>query len=113
MNNRVVSVTVPEPHDITPGGPEWKFTGIFGDDMRVAGTPSGGRRPRHGRAPRDRRHRTVPRSHRLLQPADGTPDRRRIGSRRRPRRRRLCGLKRPGVIADDRRNGATHPIRLG
>lgn len=41
MNNHVVSVTVPEPHDITPGGPEWKFTGIFGDDMRVAGTPSG------------------------------------------------------------------------
>ena len=41
MNGRVVQVRVPDPHEIGLGGPEWKFSGVFGDDMRVCGVPAG------------------------------------------------------------------------
>ncbi|GAA5115949.1 hypothetical protein GCM10025762_31550 [Haloechinothrix salitolerans] len=34
-------VTVPEPHIIGPGGPEWLFRGVFDDDLRLIGVPAG------------------------------------------------------------------------
>jgi len=41
MAERVVQVSVPCPHIVGLGGPEWAFVGVFGDEMRVNGVPAG------------------------------------------------------------------------
>lgn len=41
MSNRVVRVTVPDPHTIGLGGPEWRWSGTFGDQLCVNGVPAG------------------------------------------------------------------------
>ena len=32
---------VPDPHTIGLGGPEWRWSGPFGDELRVCGVPKG------------------------------------------------------------------------
>lgn len=41
MTGRVVQVRIPDPDTIGLGGPEWRWDGPFGDELRVCGVPEG------------------------------------------------------------------------